>query len=108
MVGVAEEQKRVADLAATSKSKPPTTEVITWFLINADTQSEKSPLHRLGITDHDAASGNHKHRGTDSAQLFDSGDVIAGDLATLAGLQTAVRTIASMLAELGALNQTTN
>jgi len=108
MAGVADEQKRVGQLAAVSQGKPPTTEIVTWFLINADTQSEKSPLHRLGITDHDAAKGNHKHRGTDSSQLFDSGDVITGDLSTLAGLQTAVRKIAALLAELGAVNQTTN
>lgn len=108
MASVSEEQKKVAGSQISVGTKPPLMEVVSWFLTNGDTQSTKSPLHRLGITEHDAASGNHRHRGVDSSPLFTSADVISGDLATPAGLQTAVRKIAQLMAQLGATNNTTN
>lgn len=96
------------DDSFTSKS-PPSAAYVTWLLAQGDTQSPKSPLHRIGTREYDAAAGNHKHDGRSSQYLFDpASDIITGDLATTAGLRTAVKGILRALTKIGIVDQTTN
>lgn len=89
--------------------EPPPPEVLTWLHALAPYRQVNDLHHRIGQNAYDAAAGNHRHTGEDnSVPLFDDLDVIEGDLSTTAGLQTAVRKIAQLLAELGATNSTTN
>lgn len=97
-----------ADDSYTSKSPPPAA-FVNWFLAQGDTQSPKSPLHRLGTKEFDAAAGNHKHDGRTSAYLFDPAtDIITGDLSTPGGLREAVKGILTALKRVGLTDQTTN
>lgn len=97
-----------ADDSYTSKSPPPAA-FVQWLLAQGDVQSPKSPLHRLGTKEWDAAPGNHKHDGRTSAYLFDPGsDIVEGDLSTAAGLRDAIKDILTALRKVGLNDQTTN
>lgn len=96
------------DDSFTSKS-PPSAAFVNWFLAQGDTQSAKSPLHRLGTKENDAAPGNHKHDGRTSQYLFDPAvDIVHGDLSTLAGVRLAVKELLVILRKVGITDQTTN
>lgn len=92
-----------------SSKTPPSTAFVRWFLAQADTVSEKSPLHYLGIGPTDAAYGNHKHDGVRSPYLWDPGTNIAtGDLSTQAGLRSALKAVLTAMKLQGFTDNTTN
>lgn len=95
------------DDSFTSKT-PPSAAYISWLLAQGDTQTPKSPLHRLGMMEFDASPGNHKHDGRKSPYLFDpSTDIITGDISTTAGQRTAIKGILTALRKVGLVDQTT-
>jgi hypothetical protein len=91
------------------KETPPSAAFVRWFLGQGDTTSEKSPLHYLGIGPGDAAYGNHVHDGSRSPYLWDPGtNVATGDLATTAGLRSALKAVLTAMAKQGFKDSTTN
>jgi len=92
-----------------TKKSPPSAAYVSWLLAQGDTQSPKSPLHRLGINEWDASPGNHQHDGRASRYLFDPAiDIIEGDLSVLAGQRNAIKGILTALKKVGITDQTTN
>lgn len=94
--------------ADSTSEEPPTPQWVQWSHTFAPYRSKLDLHHRLGENSWDAASGTHRHRGgDDSVPLWD--DVtITGDLATMAGLRSAVKGILNALSELGVRDSTTN
>jgi len=92
----------------TTAEAPPSPSYVTWLHTMAPSQDPKDLHHRIGTNPWDAASGAHKHLGTDgSVPLFDSDEVITGDISTLPGLETAVKGILIALGRRGLVDQTT-
>lgn len=97
-----------ADDSYTQKSPPPAA-FVSWLLAQGDTQSPKSPLHRLGTREWDSSPGNHRHDGRTSQYLFDPAvDIVTGDLSTQAGLREALKDVLTALKRVGLTDQTTN
>ena len=90
----------------TSKT-PPSAAYVAWLLAQGDTQSQSSPLHRLGTENYNASPGNHRHDGRSSPYLFTAQDIITGDISVTAGQRTALKKIISLLVQLGAKDGTT-
>lgn len=92
----------------TTAETPPSPSYVTWLHLMAPTNDPKDVHHRIGTNPWDAASGAHKHLGTDgSVQLFDPEEIVQGDLSTLFGLETAVKGILIALGRRGLVDQTT-
>jgi hypothetical protein len=80
---------------------------VAWLHANAPYRSKTDLHHRVGVDAWEAAAGNHRHRGTDSAPLFSSTDVITGDLSTTLGVRNALKQVIGLLVQLGATDNTT-
>lgn len=87
----------------TQKERPPEAEAVTTFHTNADTDTRPESIHHtLGPSPSQAASGDHRHRGGDSALLLD-GVVISGSR----GGNVALLGVIQALVALGVTDSTT-
>lgn len=87
----------------TQKERPPEAEAVTTFHTNADTDTRPESIHHtLGPSPSQAASGDHRHRGGDSALLLD-GLTITGSR----GGNVALLSVIACLVALGATDNST-
>lgn len=87
----------------TQKDRPPTSEEVERFHTNADTDSRREAAHHtLGVTENQAAAGNHNHKGGDSVQLL-VGITLTGSR----GGNVALLSVIQALVSLGATDSTT-
>lgn len=87
----------------TQKGRAPTAEEVTNLHENADTDSRTEAIHHtLGPGANQSASGNHRHRGGDSAPLLD-GLTISGSR----GGNTALLSVIQCLVALGVTDSST-
>lgn len=87
----------------TQRGRPPTSEEVTDFHTNADTDSRKESIHHtVGVGATQASPGDHRHRGGDSELLL-SGITITGSR----GGNIALLSVIQALVVLGATDSTT-
>ena len=87
----------------TKRGRPPASEEVESFHTNADTDARKESVHHtLGVSENQAASGNHNHRGGDSVLLL-SGITLTGSRAG----NIALLSVIQALVALGATDSTT-
>lgn len=87
----------------TKRGRPPASEEVEEFHTNAATDSRKEDIHHtIGVSENQAASGSHNHRGGDSLLLLQGITLTgsrAGNIALLSVIQA--------LVALGATDSTT-
>lgn len=87
----------------TKKDRPPTSEEVDQFHTNAAVDARKEDVHHtIGVSENQAASGSHNHRGGDSVLLL-AGVTLTGSRAG----NIALLSVIQALVALGATDSTT-
>lgn len=91
-------------LAVSSQKRFPTAKEVQNFHQNADTDLRKESIHHtIGTSPNNAASGSHRHDGSDSARLLDGATLVGSR-----GGNTALTSVIALLVQLGATDSTTS
>ena len=102
----ADEPKKTGPVIDKPTTQYPTADEVTKFHKNADTDARAEAIHHtLGISASQAAKGNHRHDGNDSALILE-GTILTGS--KTANPPTAVLTsLVAAMVKLGATDSTT-